>query len=124
MPNAIEDVLKERDRQQNEKGRTAEHDDHHVKGELALAAAAYALHSSAALLPEPSESMSSGKYFLQAYAGAAWPWAPEYWKPKAPRQNLVRAAAMLLAEIDRIDRAEQVGEVRAESAAASMSYSQ
>ncbi|AKQ30008.1 TPA: hypothetical protein JI225_05075 [Acinetobacter baumannii] len=33
-----------------------------------------------------------------------------YWKPKSPRQDLVRAAALLIAEIERLDR-----EVKAES---------
>lgn len=39
-----------------------------------------------------------------------WPWGDCYWKPKSPRQDLVRAAALLIAEIERLDR-----EVKAES---------
>ncbi|SUU02078.1 Uncharacterised protein [Acinetobacter baumannii] len=39
-----------------------------------------------------------------------WPWDDCYWKPKSPRQDLVRAAALLIAEIERLDR-----EVKAES---------
>lgn len=33
-----------------------------------------------------------------------WPWADEWWKPKDRRADLVRAGALILAEIDRIDR--------------------
>jgi hypothetical protein len=36
---------------------------------------------------------------------AFWPWPPEWWKPCDRRANLVRAAALLIAEIERIDRA-------------------
>lgn len=37
----------------------------------------------------------------------AWPttWAEDWWKPKNPRRDLVRAAALLIAEIERLDRA-------------------
>lgn len=35
-----------------------------------------------------------------------WPWDREWWKPKDRRRNLVRAAALLIAEIERLDRAE------------------
>ncbi|WP_171346570.1 hypothetical protein [Acinetobacter baumannii] len=40
----------------------------------------------------------------------ARPFADTFWKPKSPRQDLVRAAALLIAEIERLDR-----EVKAES---------
>ena len=33
-----------------------------------------------------------------------WPWAAEWWKPKDCRRNLVRAGALILAEIERLDR--------------------
>lgn len=34
-----------------------------------------------------------------------WPWGSSWWKPKDPRRDLVRAGALILAEIERIDRA-------------------
>lgn len=34
-----------------------------------------------------------------------WPWALEWWKPKDNRRNLIRAAALVIAEIERLDRA-------------------
>ncbi|BCR41623.1 hypothetical protein KHAB170019_24460 [Acinetobacter baumannii] len=43
-------------------------------------------------------------------AAGWWPFADTFWKPKSPRQDLVRAAALLIAEIERLDR-----EVKAES---------
>ena len=38
-----------------------------------------------------------------------WPWAKSWWKPRDARANYVRAAALLLAEIERIDRAQEGG---------------
>ena len=87
---AMNDVLAERLRQINSEGWTAWHDDHHEHGELARAAATYALHS-------------TGKHGSRALT---WPWAPEWWKPTTRRRDLVKAAALLIAEIDRLDRLE------------------
>lgn len=33
------------------------------------------------------------------------PWDPAWWKPLEPRCDLVKAGALILAEIERIDRA-------------------
>jgi hypothetical protein len=35
----------------------------------------------------------------------AWPWADKDWKPKDRRRDLIRAAALIVAEIERLDRA-------------------
>jgi len=37
----------------------------------------------------------------------SWLWGPEWWKPSSddPRRDLVKGCALLLAEIERIDRA-------------------
>lgn len=95
MSKAIEDVLAERGRQINEEGWTREHDDQHDAGDLAAAGASYA--GSAWLwlrcgAPDPAPVM--------------WPWAPEWWKPKNARRDLVRAAALIIAEIEKLDRSE------------------
>lgn len=37
----------------------------------------------------------------------SWPWTEEAWKPEERRRDLVKAAALLIAEIDRIDEAEK-----------------
>ena len=91
------DALEERRRQVDQEGWTAEHDDRHDKGQMARAAACYAL----------SASSSPSDMHAALIVDAAWPWAPEWWKPSDgdPRRDLVKAAALLLAEIERLDRA-------------------
>lgn len=83
------DVLAERQRQVSVEGWTPEHDDQHAHRELATAAACYALHAS---------GRTAADVFL-------WPWDHSWWKPTTPRRNLVKAAALILAEIERLDRA-------------------
>jgi len=83
MTKAAQDVLVERERQKAAEGWTPEHDDEHANGSIALAAAAYA----------------SGYEWI-------WPWDGTWWKPKSPRRDLVRAGALILAEIERLDRIE------------------
>ena len=34
-----------------------------------------------------------------------WPWTSEWWKPSTRRRMLVKAAALILSEIERLDRA-------------------
>lgn len=92
LSTAALDVLAERRRQIMAEGWTAEHDDTHAKGEMADAAACYALMAG----PERQE--------LSADPGFLWPWSRDWWKPGSPRRMLVKAAALILAEIERIDR--------------------
>lgn len=87
---AERDVLAERYRQIAAEGWTPEHDDEHDDGSLAAAAACYALGDQAGELP------------------AGWPqsWDESWWRPSADaRRNLVKAGALILAEIERLDRA-------------------
>jgi hypothetical protein len=106
---AWSDVLAERKRQQEVEGWTPEHDDQHGRGEMALAAACYAAHSATWQYIGYGLDSRSGLYAAyqtaQEFVGRMWPWAREWWKPKSERSNLVRAAALLLAEIERLDRA-------------------
>lgn len=87
---ALKDVIAERKRQITIKGRTPEHDNKQSIGELAAAAACYALHT------EPVGNVGDYLRF--------WPWAAEWWKPKDRRRNLVKAGALILAEIEHLDR--------------------
>lgn len=90
---AAQDVLAERQRQISQEGWTPEHDDTHVDGELAQAAACYAL---------PPEVMR----WLNLNDITLWPFSPDWWKPSDERQNLIKAGALILAEIERLDRAD------------------
>jgi hypothetical protein len=80
-------IAVERARQMSVEGWTPAHDDEHHRGELAVSAARYALHDTAV----------SNRI--------AWQWESYWWKPKDPIRNLVRAGALIAAEIDRRLRA-------------------
>jgi len=45
-----------------------------------------------------------GRHVLAAAANALWPWDPNDHKPKRTLKNLIRAGALIAAEIDRIQR--------------------
>lgn len=94
MSKALTDVIAERGRQMSGEGWTPEHDDQHTCGELAAAAACYANPAPWGVNPASVKVPPRG-----------WPWSARWWKPKDRRRNLVRAAALLVAEIERLDRA-------------------
>lgn len=96
MPAAWLDVIAERERQIAAEGWTPEHDDEHDTGELAAAAACYAL----------SANFGNG---IGSEPPSPWPWDDAFWKPKDERSNLLRAGALILAEIERLDRAKANG---------------
>jgi hypothetical protein len=98
MPSkALLEIQAERQRQIDAEGWTHEHDDRHETGELARAAGCYALHSSEQY-PDADE------------VPVLWPWDEDWWKPSDPRRDLVKAGALILAEIERMDRMENNGE--------------
>lgn len=92
---AIMDVIAERQRQQSVEGWMPEHDDEHCNGELAMAAVCYINETG-------TVNRNGGKQW-------GWPWDASWWKPNARRRNLVKAGALILAEIERIDRAAGIG---------------
>lgn len=95
---AIAAFLAERNRGQQVEGYTAEHDDKHADGELAQAAACYALPEFLRRFP-----VTGGTYRSQI-----WPWEAKWWKP-APavrKREIEKAGALLLAEWERLDRLE------------------
>lgn len=98
---ALLDVIAERQRQMSVEGWTPKHDDKHDNNELAFAASCYAFHSAAASW----DFEDDGTPYDIHPAPKNWPWSPEWWKPKNPRRDLVKAGALILAEIERIDRA-------------------
>ncbi|MDK1227530.1 hypothetical protein [Cronobacter turicensis] len=98
---AAHDVIAERQRQISTEGWTPDHDDLHDKNELAFAAACYAFHAAAASWDLEDDGVSYSSH----PAPKTWPWDSEWWNPKSPRADLVRAAALIVAEIERLDRA-------------------
>ncbi|HDT3905559.1 TPA: hypothetical protein ACXP60_001079 [Klebsiella variicola subsp. variicola] len=98
---AAADVLAERKRQVSVEGWTPSHDDAHKNNEMAFAAACYAFHAAAASW----DLEDCGTDYDSHPAPKNWPWEPEWWKPKSARADLVRAGALILAELERIDRA-------------------
>lgn len=93
MDSVIADIKAERQRQIDVEGYEPEHDDAHQLEELVLAAACY-LERAYVVVDGPMRRPPTG-----------WPWERSAWKPKNDaRRNLVRAAALVVAEIERLDR--------------------
>lgn len=84
----IDEIAAERRRQIEEEGFTAEHDDDvNDDGEIAKAAACFCLKK------------------IGVGGKAIWPWTLDWWKPKDRRRDLIKAGALIVAEIERLDRA-------------------
>lgn len=116
MSTGIEAIAAERQRQIEKEGWTQGHDDEHTDESLALAAACY-------LAPFVLRIDGTGVSFRQCRPETDtqpkelpvfWPasWDHGWWKPKSHREDLVRAGALVAAEIDRIDRARAADEKR------------
>lgn len=91
LSTAVQDVLAERNRQITAEGWTPAHDDEHTFGSLASAAGCYAMYTLAYPAGDPHPN---------------WPWDRAWWKPSQDnRRNLVKAGALILAEVERLDRA-------------------
>lgn len=90
LSQASKDVLAERERQIVGEGWDEGHDDRHISGALSDAAACYA----------------RAKHFpgTPVRTPLDWPFNSMWWKPTTRRRNLVKAGAMILAEIERLDR--------------------
>ncbi len=97
VPQAWIDVQEERRRQITAEGWTPEHDDEHADGQMAQAAGCYALHAGGIGTDWPDGRQNGSALF--------WPWDKDSWKPTTPRRDLVKACALALAEIERLDRA-------------------
>jgi len=89
-------IAAERLRQISKEGWSARHDDNHHIKELSIAAASYL------------STHNSPVYFEGSMICTArhdWPWSMEWWKPSQdPIRNLVKAGALIAAEIDRLQR--------------------
>lgn len=92
MSEAIEMIVAERRRQIDREGWTHEHDDEHAHRELAEAAAVYAAWAGDEHVGDPP---------------VGWPWDRDSYKPTPgnPIRDLVKAGALIVAEIERLQRA-------------------
>jgi len=96
----ITSIAAERKRQVEKEGWTPEHDDRHTSGELAEAAHCYA---ATAVYHAQGWDMKRVPEYL------SWPWDADLWKPSPdPIRNLVKAGALIAAEIDRLQRRESI----------------
>jgi hypothetical protein len=103
--NGVELIAAERKRQVEAEGYTAAHDDAHVNSEIALAGACYAIPDGddrAELIEFPSHTTIDGMRIAPL-----WPWAHRWYKrtPLDRVRELVKAGALIAAEIDRLQRA-------------------
>ncbi|HCM6827936.1 hypothetical protein [Klebsiella quasipneumoniae] len=98
---AAADVLAERQRQVTAEGWSPKHDDQYKNTELAFAASCYAFHAAAASW----DLEDNGIPYDSHPVPKQWPWDPSWWRPTDARRDLVKAGALILAEIERLDRA-------------------
>lgn len=101
-------IAAERERQMSEEDWTPDHDDEHTDGSLASAAAAYAIP----LNEFPIRKASAAGPEIRAHRYCLWPWENRWWRParfgtgrQGRIRELVKAGALIAAEIDRLQRA-------------------
>jgi len=96
----IERIAAERKRQIEEEGFTANHDDENSHGEMACAAACYAM-------PTFRRYITTERQVF--VLDAIWYWDREWWKPTPDNRirELEKAGALIAAEIDRLIRLEE-----------------
>jgi len=88
-------IAVERRRQTQAEGWTPDHDDEHQHRELVAAAVAYA-------------SYAGQNHWRPGEQPPGWPWGTSWWKPSGEQvRDLVKAGALIAAEIDRLQRATQ-----------------
>ncbi len=89
-PDAIAIISEERREQLEKHGYNIQHDDLHMHGELASAAACYAIPEG----QHPHHSLNRMEH---------WPWEDEHWKPSPEDRikELAKAGALIAAELER-----------------------
>lgn len=104
----LSDIQQERNRQQVAEGYTSDHDDKHADGSLVYGAVCYSLATRADgdTWLEVHNSNGALRVTPRELADSLWPWTRPASAPKATekRKRLVQAAALLVAEIERMDR--------------------
>ena len=107
LSKATIDILNERDRQVNDEGWTPAHDDQHIDFSLSRAAIAYAACAAAGSIDRTILD-AHGAAGATSAVKALWPigWSTQWFEPTSRRRDLIKAAALLIAEIERLDRME------------------
>ncbi|HEY3363906.1 MAG TPA: hypothetical protein VGK74_02485 [Symbiobacteriaceae bacterium] len=102
MSKGVELIAAERQRQIEVEGWTAKHDAQHKREELVEAAICYAYAAEATQYGPNCVTFSDG-YRAGEGVPRLWPWDDPYWKPSTDAiRNLVKAGALIAAEIDRL----------------------
>lgn len=97
----IELIAAERKRQIEVEGWSPQHDDEHVYGELGQAAQAY-IHVGVWQSVHGVNDIDFKKVGVSEFPSN---WHPSWWKPSNdPIRNLVKAGALIAADIDRLQR--------------------
>ncbi|GEM_PF-7022045 len=92
-------IADERRRQVQAEGFSPATDADYNAGELAKAALAYVQLAAMDLAAGGRDHIATGS------PPACWPWHPVWWKPRNARRDLVRAGALIAAQLDLIDSA-------------------
>ena len=96
--NGVELITAERQRQIDAEGWTPEHDDEHKNAEILSAAVCYSQIARGIEYGHRLGDVANAVY-------PSWPWDLEWLKPSPdPIRNLVKAGALICAEIDRLQR--------------------
>lgn len=118
MKTGIELIAEERARQVAKEGWTPAHDDEHDDGALAQAAACYAIaahYDAAHKRFLRRELLKPNAFVPPTLIDQMWPgWDPKWFKPDTPMRDLVRAGALIAAEIDRLQRWQQNEQITSE----------
>jgi len=121
---AIQLIADERQRQVEVEGWTEQHDDSHTDFQMSMAAACYVSENVSKHLENIFKTNQSPLaefkiYQLKDFKGKpigwtrGWPWDNKWWKPSTDKiRNLVKAGALIAAEIERLQRMENQKEAQ------------
>lgn len=97
--NGAQLIADERNRQIEHEKFSSVHDDAHRNGELVAAGVSYGLMAGVQANIPKAEWRD-----IDLNPPSTWPWDYDDWKPSDPIRNLVKAGALIAAEIDRLQR--------------------
>lgn len=88
LTEGVKEIAEERRRQIEDLGYTREHDRNHQGAELVRAALSY---------------LAAADFGDNPPLPFDWPFDPKSWRPEDRRNNLIRAGALIAAELDRME---------------------